>query len=438
MSQVDWEETAASTVPSQVSIVQVDRQESSSDFVFQSLGTFEANFALAAVPGYKPTPAEQAYLERLNACVAGFAAIPLPEPEKNPDIRELKEDVRNRAVKALRDGAEQFARAPSGDRNKKAITERDETYRIEGRYNEWNARIDTIPFDVKPMSVANDLYNDLKINTRDVHIPEDKARLKVEIDTALTVAKLVFGEREKSIGWWRARLPWYASQVDAVQMRLHDSITQLLGIAKVGLMNVDPTQAAFARNDLARFKSEFVAREAGTVKNRYLWRLGRYCLLATLLMVLGYIYARYYAVGGSIWHDFRNFFLLAIGTAIGTWLSFSLRRPTLTFDDLVVLEEDRLDPSVRVLFMIGLTAVVGLLFWTHAVSFGVGDLESKLALQAHGAEALLIGLLAGIAERALGTAVSRRAADFAASLGGTAGSAAGGGTVGGGAAKLSS
>jgi hypothetical protein len=400
-----------------------------SDFVFRSPGDFDANFALAAAPGYAPSAAEQGYLDRLGAAVGRLAEIRLPDSAKeDPGLLTQKEAVRDRAIKELRRRAEAFVRLPRGEeRSRKATTELYETYRAEGRYKEWTARIDTIPFTVKPAAWPDQpgVYCDLKIDTRDVRIPEEKARLKLEIDAVLTVSKVVFGEREKTIGWRAWLIGRRAARIHAVQMRLHEYIAQLQGIAGVGLMNMDPTQASFARGDLGRFKSEFVAREGGTVKNRYLWRLGGYCLSATLAMALGYAFARG-AAAGTVAHEFRNFFLLAMGTAIGTWLSFSLRRVSLSFDDLAVLEEDRLDPSLRVLFMIGLTTVVGLLFWTSAVSFGMGGLQSAAALQQHGAGALLIGLLGGIAERALGTAVSRRATDFATSIGGASPAAAGG------------
>lgn len=267
----------------------------------------------------------------------------------------------------------------------------------------------------------------MRISTRDVRIPDDKGRLKVEIDAALTVTKIVFGERLEAVGWFAWLCGRQASRQAAVRARLHEYIAQLLGIARVGLMNMDPTQAAFARQDLVRFKAEFVGREAGSVKNRHLRRLGGWCLLAALLLTLGYVIARSgpgNTTLNAILYDFRNFFLLGVGTAVGTWLSFSLRRVILTFDDLAVLEEDRLDSSLRVLFMIGLVTVAGLLFWAQAVNVGVGALDSVVAVRAHGAWALLIGMLAGIAERAFGTAVSRRATDFSAALGGERAAAA--------------
>jgi hypothetical protein len=153
------------------------------------------------------------------------------------------------------------------------------------------------------------------------------------------------------------------------------------------------------------------------VKNHYVRRLGAWCFFTALLFTILYAFARAWPVG-SIPHDFRNFFLLAVGALCGTWLSFLLRRATLSFDDLAVLEEDRLNPGIRVLFMTGLATIAGLLFWTQAVIFVLGDFQSGPAIYAHGAWTLLLGLLAGVGERALGTAVAKRASDVPAAIAG--------------------
>ena len=105
-----------------------------------------------------------------------------------------------------------------------------------------------------------------------------------------------------------------------------------------------------------------------------------------------------------------------MASALRMAVSFSIRRVTLGFDDLANLENDRLDPGLRVLFIVALTAVVGLLFWTGAVTVGVGGFHTDFQLS--GTHAVLIGALCGIAERAMATAVGRRAADFAAGVGG--------------------
>jgi hypothetical protein len=206
-----------------------------------------------------------------------------------------------------------------------------------------------------------------------------------------------------------------APSSDDNESKRDDYVRQLEGIAYVGLFSNDPSHLSLAKLSLDALREEFVAREAGRVKNRYLRRLGKWCLVAATVSLFGYIVARQ-CPDASIVHDFRNFFLLAVGTSVGTWLSFSLRRVILQFLDLATLEEDQMDPAHRVLFMIALTTVVGLLLATDAVGFKLGGFTANI--WAHGAWALLIGLLSGMAERAMAGAVSKRAADFAGAIGG--------------------
>jgi len=115
---------------------------------------------------------------------------------------------------------------------------------------------------------------------------------------------------------------------------------------------------------------------------------------------------------------FRNFFLLAIGSALGAWLAFLIQRPTLSFADLVQLDENLLRPGMRVIFTIVLGTVVGLLFWTGMVVINIGDFSTNFHIA--GTPALLIGAFCGIASGALVAALSKRAQEFAATVGGQA------------------
>jgi hypothetical protein len=117
------------------------------------------------------------------------------------------------------------------------------------------------------------------------------------------------------------------------------------------------------------------------------------------------------------WVEHKTFMLAAGGAAIGTWLSFSIRRVTLSFEELGVLEEDLLDPGVRVIFVVVLTLTVCLLFWTGAINLEIGNLKTAQLRTGEpgvpiGAIAVLVGVFCGIAERALATAISGRAAAF--------------------------
>jgi hypothetical protein len=390
-----------------------------SEFVIISPGDFPANFRVEASLPYTPTGPEAAYLKALDESIRLLSDLsPRNEVIQSADLLKLKEDVRDRAIKILKKRAESFIGKAAGlDRDGAAQKQTLECYRIEGRYREWMARIEVTPFSVVavPRAQHQELYCDLQISTRDVYIPPDKATLKTEIDNALNVTKTVFSEREAGVSWLYYLIGMHQLRLDTIRSRLHEYIVQLAGIAEVGLVNQDATQAPFARQDLVRYRNEFTLREAGTVKNHYVRRLGFSCTLAVLPLVVLYWISRELPPQ-TIMHDFRNFFVLLIGTVSGTWLSFLIRRADLTFDDLAVLEEDRLNPSIRVLFMIGLAVITGLLFWARAVIFVLGDFESSQAIYSHGAWTLLLGLLIGVAERTMGTAVGKRANDIPAAI----------------------
>lgn len=391
------------------------------DLVFASPGDFDANFKLTTAASYAASAAELAFIDCVNGCVAAIAgARLLKRASDGPELLKEAQTARDNGIRRLRAQADAVAALPPGAaRDAEASKRMAECWRTEGRFTEFLRQLDTTPFivEAKPHPEDAKLSWDVKIRVRDAPISDDRGRLKSELDRAVTVTRAVLTERERAVGWIDWVLGRHAMRIATARQRLSEYIEQLSGIATVGLMNLDVSQAVFARLDLARFKAEFTVREAGMVKNRYVRRLGWACAIMALLTTVAYVTVRMNEQWTVI-HAFRNFWLLAVGTSIGTWLSFSLRRVVLTFDDLAVLEEDRLDPFLRVLFMVGLVLVVGLLFWTGAISFGIGPLGSQEAMQVHGAWALLMGLLAGIAERALGTAISRRASDFAVSVGG--------------------
>lgn len=311
-------------------------------------------------------------------------------------------------VNAAAQGADQDKQAGYGVRY---------AWRIVGQFVERARSIDLWPFDVSPPGQGAMSIN---IKVRDIPIPPEAAALKSELFAALNVVRSIIDDRGTRLGaFGRA-----AKQAEL--LRLNETyMRDLQGIAEVGLMTSEPTHVSFARADLAQFKARFTLREAGKVKNDYVKTLLLWSSLAVLLFMSGYwitqAYAEPSALPGTwprIMFDLRNFHLLAAGTAIGTWLSFSLRKQELAFEDLAVLEPDRLEPWVRVLYMVGLSTLVGLLLFSGAVVFGVGRVDGLIALHGHGSWALLVGMLAGVAERALGSAVSGRAAEFAGALGG--------------------
>lgn len=371
------------------------------------------------------SPAVYAFTQELDLArreVAGFRLADA-RPKSSGGDAQIN-DIMDNAGAELDTLRERVMGKPAGDAqdNDAAIYTR-LAWRLTGRHVELVTRLNQQWFtiDASPSKSDPGLNDDIAILATGVPIPADVGLLKQDLDTTLTVVKSVLNDRRSRIG-----NSGYGARVKELRDDQNDYMDQLLGIARVGLMTSEPSLFTFARGDLARLQTLFTIREAGKVKNDYLVHLAKCCGAATVLFVGLYFLCQSHADlvetrlpgWGVILRNTRNFHLLAAGTAVGTWLSFSLRRQELTFSDLAVLEPDRLDPAARVLFMIGLASFVGLLLFTNAVIAGVGSVTGFDAMHQHGSWALLVGLLAGVAERGLGSAVQRRSNDFAAVIGG--------------------
>lgn len=198
------------------------------------------------------------------------------------------------------------------------------------------------------------------------------------------------------------------------QRRYKQYQTKLLSLAQVGLQS-EPAFPEVASQALNTLRSEVVAREGGRVKNGHMRILG--------LWALGFVFAivsSYAAINLLPWMPqffvrCQNMLLMLAGCMVGTWLSFGARRVVLSFDDLGHLENDKMEPPIRLIFVGLFTLMLGLIFISDMVDvkFGSFSTDKLLEFRSH---ALLIGMLCGLSEQVLPSAVSRRAAQFIAGL----------------------
>ncbi len=186
----------------------------------------------------------------------------------------------------------------------------------------------------------------------------------------------------------------------------------LVLLAELGL-DGPKGQPWLANGALASLKDQIVTLEAGRVKNGYMRQLGAegFLLGAVPLAIL---------IARELWriYDPKStgyfstlfesqpmgvvYILLYawVGAMVGTFLSFAMRNPVLTFDQLGVPESDRLNPSMRLSY-VGILAVivhVALLFGAFKISIGTLD---SAKLETTPSLALLIGTFCGISERAI-------------------------------------
>ncbi len=221
-----------------------------------------------------------------------------------------------------------------------------------------------------------DGLKDLLFILRLAQVPHDQLTLKSDV------------ERTQS-----ALLVLYSRDLN----KFSEAFAKLLSLTQVGLVGdkASPTVAREALNSLQR---EILDREGGQVKNGYLrklggWAAGLFALLFTLYWISTF---------APIGVDPANaaLCLLVSGSPIGAWLSFASRKVQMTFFDLSQIEDDRLDPSIRLIFVALLTLTFALLLVSGALNIEVGSFSAKNFLK-DPYTALLLGILLGLAEKAL-------------------------------------
>ena len=188
------------------------------------------------------------------------------------------------------------------------------------------------------------------------------------------------------------------------QARFNIYFRQLLSLTQAGLVG-ESANPELALRALASLKQDVTAREAGRIKNQYMKSLGLTAagFILGLVALLAVLRCAGVGIGPPI-----HLLIFEIGVMAGVWLSFGTRKPVLKFEDLNVLEEDRLEPAVRLLFAGLLSLVLALAFHLKVITITLGDITSE-RLSANGYVALLFGLLSGVSEKALSTNVSKQA-----------------------------
>ena len=94
---------------------------------------------------------------------------------------------------------------------------------------------------------------------------------------------------------------------------------------------------------------------------------------------------------------------------LGIWISFGARKTTLTFEELTTIEEDRLEPFMRLIFTGAISMVFGLLFYKNAITLNFGTLSTK-EINDDSFTAIVFGVILGLSEQVLGKKITKKAA----------------------------
>ncbi len=342
--------------------------------------------------------------EALNHDVRVLAATQIEGDEDKQGLFEL---ARGSYLNALKRTAERSVSVP-GSLSAESVYKQIGIAegRFKARYEELSRK------DAAELS-GEELSMQLKVNPPDNSTTQQQSFV-VEILRTRTIVDIVMQQRSHSdtftsiVSRILFRREAITNKININRVRL-DYLRELRDIANEGL---SPRRggALYGALRLRTFKDSFIDREAEFVKNQHIRRLG----LWSLLFCAGFL-ALDYLIGGLTTkmaiavpeqRFLENFPLMASASTVGTWLSFAIRKVTLDFTDLAVIEDDRLNPVGRIIFVALLTCVIGLLLATGLFHISIGRIE--VTASDSPMMAIVLGAICGISERSLAGVVSGR------------------------------
>ena len=248
-------------------------------------------------------------------------------------------------------------------------------------------------FDVQPLKDEKDIDFAVYSDTVEKDISIEQKQLRVEVEQTLIVLRGLFKNDDESFNKY---------------------FDQLVSLAQAGLRgdkNGDNATPIVASEGLTALKKDIMIQEAGKVKNKYLKSLGKASLIFISILIGLILFLNWKAQDSNIFLTYliwENFFIMLIGTIAGVWLSFGIRKVDLKFEELHIIDEDRFEPLIRILFVSLLAVIIGLLFSTEAVVVKIGTISTTM-LNYDSKVALLLGSLLGLGEKMLASKVSEQA-----------------------------
>lgn len=180
---------------------------------------------------------------------------------------------------------------------------------------------------------------------------------------------------------------------------------KILSLAQVGLTGPN-AQPELALASLKSLKQDIVIKESGRIKNKYMISLGIWSVSLIFVGLLALIITNYFKV-----YTIEKYIYTFIGAMIGTWVSFGARKVELKFEELSVIEKDRLNHILRLIF-VGISSNILLLFISSGIfEFSIGGLGSKEILDSKELQ-VLVGIIFGLIEYKLAIGLFNKANDI--------------------------
>jgi hypothetical protein len=205
---------------------------------------------------------------------------------------------------------------------------------------------------------------------------------------------------------------------------------RLLGTAQAAFNGPDP-KLAVGKRALEQHRLELVAEEGGAIKSEQFRRMVLAAAIVTLLIWVAAIVIRISIDSATVrgwvttaptdktillksvqWTNTFTPIHLAIfltGALIGLCVSFYVRNPNITFEQLRSPEADLTPPWLRVVGVTILSVILALLFQKRVIGISIADISTE-KLNEDALSAFIVGVCCGLGEVAL----VKKVVDFAA------------------------
>jgi len=178
---------------------------------------------------------------------------------------------------------------------------------------------------------------------------------------------------------------------------------KLLSLTQAGLVG-NTAQPSLALRSLEVLKEEIIFNEGKRIKNSYIKRLGSIAGVIFLILILIYLIFQKYEFTQSFLMYLRVF----MGSLVGTWISFGVRKFNIIFEHLSIIEEDMMEPFIRLIY-IGICSIILLLFLnTGFLSINIGNLSTS-EIKVNNEMQCTIGILCGLIESKIGINIYNKA-----------------------------
>ncbi|HEH6783568.1 hypothetical protein [Clostridioides sp. ZZV14-6387] len=182
-------------------------------------------------------------------------------------------------------------------------------------------------------------------------------------------------------------------------------LNELLSLAQVGLVGKNPAPKLSLKT-LEKLKDKICIQEGNRIKNTYMCDLGKYAIIiALILLIIKYIV---FKINFSY---LDKYIYVSIGSVIGTWISFGARKLNLSFEELSLIEEDGLNPWMRLIYICACSNIVLLFLSSELIEISLGKfnlntVNKSIELQ------FLLGAICGLIEYKIGTGIFNKANDI--------------------------